>query len=111
MRKGDPLTVIAASGKAAGEFPWMYSMFSWFGSLWQTPLAPLLRWFSSSVIDITIAMGDFSGTFWSIPPNNADIWGLDAETGKTLWKWNKAPWVRGNFRGEQVRVRNGVGFC
>lgn len=111
MRKGDPLTVITPIGKAGGHFHPMYGFFGMFGSLWQSPVAPFIALFARAIIDLTIALGDTAGTLMGIPPMYADVWGLDAETGKTLWKWNKEPWLRGNFKGEHERARNNAGFC
>lgn len=42
---------------------------------------------------------------------NAEVWGLDAETGAVLWKWAPGPWTRGVFRSELERMSTNGGMC
>jgi len=111
MRKDDPLTVIAPSGMAGGPFPYFHDWFAAWGPLFQTPLAPALYALAGFLIWATDAMGDYAQYVWQIPAINPDVWGLDAETGKVLWKWNFPQWVRGSFKGEAQRQLATGGVC
>jgi len=50
-----------------------------------------------------------------LPPGeammSAQVWGLDAETGKLLWSWAAPPWTQQLFRGDNERRARGLPIC
>jgi len=66
--------------------------------------APVLFWMPWLTIFITELLGESAQSFWSVPSMQAEVWGMDAETGKVLWKWAPPKWNLGMFKADQQRL-------
>mmetsp|Transcript_4338 Transcript_4338/g.13262 ORF Transcript_4338/g.13262 Transcript_4338/m.13262 type:complete len:530 (+) Transcript_4338:109-1698(+) len=112
MRKDDPLTVIAPSGKAGGHDAAWEVWAVRLGSMWQSPFwSAILKPVFNVLIRLHDALGDYAQIPFSIPSMQAEVWGLDAETGQLLWKWLPPVWRQGKFRGENKRILSGGFVC
>eukprot|EP00413_Alexandrium_margalefii_P007272 CAMPEP_0204525642 /NCGR_PEP_ID=MMETSP0661-20131031/8014_1 /ASSEMBLY_ACC=CAM_ASM_000606 /TAXON_ID=109239 /ORGANISM="Alexandrium margalefi, Strain AMGDE01CS-322" /LENGTH=519 /DNA_ID=CAMNT_0051531447 /DNA_START=91 /DNA_END=1650 /DNA_ORIENTATION=- len=109
MRKDDPMTVIMASGRAGGDWPPFFDYI--LPQCHQTlpkSLCDNIGWMG---LQLQLTLGDWSPTVWKSRPNDVQVWGLHADTGKVLWKWSPGVWKQGRFRGELERVGLGNALC
>jgi len=99
MREDDPLTMIVATGKAAGYWP----------PLNNELLGAMIRYGPLPKPAISKWLGFYSDhTSQTLQP---EVWALDADTGKMLWKWAPPAWKHGPFRAEFDRIVAGQGPC
>jgi len=111
MRKDDPLTVIVATGMAGGHSPRFLGWPGMFGWLWQTPASFVLGAAFRSMVYITDWLGNYARYLWFFPSMQPEVWGMEADTGKVLWKWAPKPWGAGMFRAEYQRMLAGASTC
>lgn len=103
MRKDDPLTVMAPIGTAGPPKPFN-ELFGMAGSLWQTPLAQIMAPAAGYLLRFTEWLGEWGQIIWRNRDLQQEVWFLDAETGKVLWKFLPPAWKWPAFRGDSLHM-------